>query len=105
MLHDDAPEMQRGKARDPKALGASTVTLHLNVPDCDATVAAARAADAEVAVLMPPGDMGWGDRYAQFKDPFGHVWSVSSPLPPDRAVAAKAAWDEKVRSGNFKSTS
>jgi PhnB protein len=105
MLHDNVPEMQHGQVRDPKTLGSSSVTLHLNVPDCDVAVSKARAADSEVVVVMPPADMGWGDRYAQLKDPFGHIWSFSSSLPPERAAAAKLAWDERNCSGIFQSPS
>ncbi len=24
--------------------------------------------------------MFWGDRYGQIKDPFGHSWSIATPL-------------------------
>jgi PhnB protein len=30
---------------------------------------------------MPAQDMFWGDRYGQVRDPFGHSWSFSHPLP------------------------
>ncbi len=42
------------------------MTLHLNVADCDAAVAAAKAAAAspeQVKVTMAVADMFWGDRY------------------------------------------
>ena len=29
---------------------------------------------------MAPENMFWGDRYAQVKDPFGHLWSIGHPL-------------------------
>ena len=29
-------------------------------------------------VIMPLIDAFWGDRYGQFKDPFGHVWEVAT---------------------------
>ena len=27
---------------------------------------------------MPIMDVFWGDRYAQIKDPFGHIWSIGT---------------------------
>ena len=52
--------------------------LHLAVEDADAAWAKALAAGATVE--MPIADMFWGDRYGQLRDPFGHLWSVGSPL-------------------------
>jgi PhnB protein len=77
-LHDDFPEYHNGKSETPKALGATPVTLHVNVPDCDAAIAKAAAAGA--TVTMPAQDMFWGDRYGQVVDPFGHRWSFATPV-------------------------
>jgi PhnB protein len=77
-LADDFPEMCGGKARSPKALGGTPVTLHLDVRDCDA--AFNKAVEAGATPKMPPADMFWGDRYAQVTDPFGHDWSFATPL-------------------------
>lgn len=60
----------------PRALKGSPVTLHLYVPNVDATVEQAVAAGARVT--MPATDMFWGDRFAQLEDPFGHKWSVAT---------------------------
>jgi uncharacterized glyoxalase superfamily protein PhnB len=62
----------------PKTLGGSPVTIHLNVPDVDAAVARAEAAGA--TIKMPVADQFWGDRYGMIKDPFGHNWSIATPL-------------------------
>ncbi len=78
MLCDDFPEYHEGKSHTPLALGGSSVTLHQNVPDCDAAIAKAAAAGA--TVRMPAQDMFWGDRYGQIVDPFGHTWSFATPL-------------------------
>jgi PhnB protein len=78
LLHDDFPEYHGGKQTSAKALGATPVTLHQEVPDIDATMAQAAAAGA--TVTMPAQDMFWGDRYGQVKDPFGHMWSFSTPI-------------------------
>jgi uncharacterized glyoxalase superfamily protein PhnB len=73
MLVDDAPEWNM---LGPKALKGSPVTIHLYVPDVDATVAQAVAAGAKIT--MPVADMFWGDRYGTLEDPFGHRWSVAT---------------------------
>lgn len=72
MMHDDFPEYTGGAMPAP-----SGVTLHLKVDDTDAWFARAIAAGA--TAVMGPEDMFWGDRYAQVKDPFGHLWSIGSP--------------------------
>jgi len=79
MMADEFPEMCRPDSpRSPAALGGTTVTIHINVPDVDATMASAAAAGG--TIMMPATDMFWGERYGQFRDPFGHVWSVSTTL-------------------------
>jgi PhnB protein len=80
--------------KTPKALGGTSVTIHVNSPDVDKTFAAAVAAGA--TVTMPVADMFWGDRYGRFRDPFGHLWSVSTNIrkmsPEEMAVADKNAF-------------
>ncbi len=77
MLSDDFPEMSGGKSSTPKALGGTPVTLHLTLPDVDATWNQAVAAGA--TVVMPLADMFWGDRYGVLEDPYGHRWSLATP--------------------------
>jgi PhnB protein len=91
MLNDDFPEWC-GPARAPKTTGTTGVTLHLNVPDCDAAVARMESAGGTVA--MPPEDMFWGDRYAKVTDPFGHEWSFSTPISQERTAVAAKKWEE-----------
>ena len=62
--------------RAPHALGGTTGSLHLYVPNVDAAFARAVAAGAEVR--MPVQDMFWGDRYAKVADPFGHEWGLAT---------------------------
>ena len=73
MLVDEFPEMG---SVGPQALKGSPVTLHLFVPDVDATMA--QAAKAGAKITMPAENMFWGDRYGQLEDPFGHRWSVAT---------------------------
>ena len=54
------------------------VTLHLEVEDADTIWNSAVAAGAEVT--MPLADQFWGDRYGKLRDPFGHTWSIASPV-------------------------
>jgi PhnB protein len=90
MLCDDFPEMQDGKRRDPNALGGTSVTLHLDLPDVDATFA--RAVEAGAVVTMPLQDQFWGDRYGKLRDPFGHEWSLATrKRAPTRADIERGA--------------
>jgi PhnB protein len=63
-----------------------SVTLHLEVQNCDAALVRAVAAGAEV--IFPPQDMFWGDRYARIRDPFGHEWSFSHSSTQQQRFAA-----------------
>jgi uncharacterized glyoxalase superfamily protein PhnB len=75
MLVDEMPEWG---ALGPKALKGSPVTIHLYVQDVDAVVN--RAVKAGAKVTMPVADQFWGDRYGKLEDPFGHHWSVATPV-------------------------
>ena len=77
MMHDDFPEYMGHAMAAP-----SGVTLHLQVDDTDAWYDRAVAAGA--APHMPPADMFWGDRYAQITDPFGHTWSIGTPVKGEK---------------------
>lgn len=77
-LCDDFPEYCDGKSRSAKGIGNTPVTLHLEVPDCDAAMAKAEKAGG--TITMPAQDMFWGDRYGKMQDPFGHDWGFSTPL-------------------------
>lgn len=77
MMHDDFPEYTGGAMAPP-----SGVTLHLQVDDTDGWYNRAVAAGA--TSRMPPEDMFWGDRYAQITDPFGHTWSIGTPVKGEK---------------------
>lgn len=70
VLSDPAPEA-RAVAADPGR--ASSVKLHLTVPDCDACVARCRRAGA--VIEREPTDSRYG-RGAAVLDPFGHRWMI-----------------------------
>ena len=62
----------------PGALGGSPLLLHLTVPDCDAV--GARMVERGAEVLIPIEDRFYGKREGRLRDPFGHLWIVSTPL-------------------------
>jgi PhnB protein len=75
MLADEHPNIG---AKAPAAFGGSPVSLHLYVPDVDATMAKAAAAGA--TVKSQPEDKFYGDRAGSLLDPFGHTWHVSTHI-------------------------
>jgi PhnB protein len=81
-LCDDFPEHRGDKSGTADALGGTPITLHQNVPDCDAALA--RAASAGGTITMPAQDMFWGDRYGQVRDPFGLMWAFAGPLSTEK---------------------
>ena len=60
----------------PQHYGGTTVSMVLYVPDVDAVVALAVAEGAEI--IFPVKDQFYGDRSGTLKDPFGHIWTVST---------------------------
>jgi PhnB protein len=89
MLADEHPEMG---ARGPRAFGGAAVSLHLYVPDVDATVKKAVAAGAKL--LRPVEDKFYGDRTGTIEDPFGHHWHVAThteDVPADEMARRAAA--------------
>ena len=58
--------------------GGTSVVIHLQSPDVDATYA--RAVEAGATATMPPADAFWGDRYGKLVDPFGHHWSIATHI-------------------------
>lgn len=73
MLADEAPKMD---AYGPDHFKGSPITLHVYVPDVDATTKQATASGA--TVNRPLADQFYGDRTASLTDPFGHRWYLST---------------------------
>ena len=86
MLNDEFPDLG---ALGPKARGGTSVTLHLYVPDADASFA--RALEACAKVVMPRADQFWGDRYGVVADPWGHHWSIATHVRDMSAEEIQAA--------------
>ena len=81
MLADEFPDMGQ---LSPKSVGGTPVTISVYVEDVDAVWE--RAQQAGATVLQPPTDQFYGDRSAQFEDPFGHRWNIAThveDVPPD----------------------
>jgi PhnB protein len=77
-----------------KSVGGSPVTDCVYVENVDEVYQ--RAIDAGAEAMRAVDDQFYGDRSGQFRDPFGHIWSVATHIedvPPDelakRAAAAK----------------
>lgn len=60
----------------PNHYGGSPVTLHVYLPDVDATTKQATSAGA--TVVRPLEDQFYGDRTAGLQDPFGHRWYLAT---------------------------
>lgn len=73
MLADEHPEMD---FRGPQSIGGSPVHLHLYVEDVDSIFQQAVSAGGEE--LRPVKDQFYGDRSGTLRDPFGHVWHLST---------------------------
>ena len=85
-LADEYPEFDIVGA---DTLGGSPVALMVTVPDVDATYALAIANGAVAG--REPSDEFHGNRNAQFRDPWGHRWTVTMPIHdryPEEAAAA-----------------
>jgi PhnB protein len=75
----------------PPSLGGSPVILNLTVDDADAVGERLTAAGAEV--VFPIADQYYGHREGRFRDPFGHLWIVTTileKLTPDE-IGRRAA--------------
>ena len=86
MVSDAFPDMG---IVGPGALGGSPVSLSVYVEDADATFAAMLADGAQQ--LFAVADQFHGDRSGKLRDPFGHLWFISTntrPLAPDAIVAS-----------------
>jgi uncharacterized glyoxalase superfamily protein PhnB len=62
----------------PQSVGGTSVALHLHVDDCDALIAQAVAAGAQI--IREPRDQFYGERSGTVRDPFGHEWILGHEL-------------------------
>ena len=77
----------------PRSVGGTPVVLHVYVEDVDAVYG--RALEKGATGMREPEDQFYGDRSAQFEDPFGHRWSIASRVedvsPEEMARRAEQA--------------
>jgi PhnB protein len=87
MLAEEYPDFG---ALGPGAVGGTPVTLHLYVPDVDATVA--RAEEAGATVLGKVKLEFYGDRRGQLLDPFGHRWHIATQVETVSPEEMQTRW-------------
>ena len=75
MLAESCPD---SPMPSPDTLGGSTVAMHLYVEDVD--VMFEQAIDAGALDIQSVEDQFYGDRMGTLKDPFGHIWFVSTHI-------------------------
>ena len=75
-LADEYPEYD---VLGPQTLGGATTAFTIDVDDADAAMARAVAAGA--TVVREVADQFHGHRTGAVRDPFGHRWNLSAPLP------------------------
>jgi uncharacterized glyoxalase superfamily protein PhnB len=95
MLGEENPAWPAFKSAE--TLGGSPISLHLYVPDVDASFE--RAVTAGAKVEMPIAEMFWGDRYGKVRDPFGMVWGLATrtkELSADEIARAGREWMAKM---------
>ena len=82
--------------QDPSRVGAS-VTIHVYHKDINKFWERAIANGAKVT--MPIGNMFWGDRYGQFRDPSGHAWALNYPAKMTAAEKEKKRVEAMAQMG------
>lgn len=76
-LCDEFPEQGGAPAPTADRPAPVAITIQLKSPgDVDAVFARAVAAGA--TGVMAPADMFWNARFAQLRDPFGHLWMLNA---------------------------
>ena len=91
MSADEYPEMN---ILGPTSIGGTPFSLTVHVDDAKTVFAQALAAGA--TERQPLTDQFYGERSAQFTDPFGHRWTVSQHIedvsPDEMVKRAKALY-------------
>jgi uncharacterized glyoxalase superfamily protein PhnB len=92
MMND---EMMGSKSAE--SLGGSPISFYLYVENCDSALQKAIAAGGKEK--MPAADMFWGDRIAQFEDPYGYRWMLAThtkDLTPDEIKKGQDEWMKQM---------
>jgi PhnB protein len=75
MLADEFPEMN---CLSPRSIGNTPIFISLYVEKVDKMVKKAVALGA--TLLRPVQDQFYGDRSGTIRDPFGHIWTISTHM-------------------------
>ncbi|MEK6283648.1 MAG: VOC family protein [Acidobacteriota bacterium] len=75
MLSDEFPECG---IKGPKAVGGTSVTIHIHVDNADEMIR--RAVEAGAAIEREPEDAFYGERSGSIRDPFGHRWNIGHSI-------------------------
>ncbi|MEM9514145.1 MAG: VOC family protein [Actinomycetota bacterium] len=89
MLSDSYPE---AGAVAPTPDAPASVSLHIEVPDCDASFR--RAVDAGARADREPSDQGHGSRSATITDPYGHRWMLNQTVTHLSAAEMNERYDD-----------
>jgi uncharacterized glyoxalase superfamily protein PhnB len=90
MLADEYPEID---SLGPESRGGPSCSFTIEVPDVDNSFERAVAAGA--TITRPVADQFHGNRMGSLSDPFGHRWTLSTPIAGfDRAEYARISKDE-----------
>ena len=92
MMADEYPEIG---ALSPVTRGGTSVNFTITVPDVDQ--AFARALELGATQLRPVEDQFYGHRQGTLADPFGHQWSLSTPI----TGYTDQQYDEQSAEGGF----
>jgi PhnB protein len=92
MLADEYPEYG---VLAPESIGGSPVSLHLEVPDVDTTVA--RAVEAGATLERPVAREFYGARSGTLRDPFGHRWTIQTHVEDVTPEQMTRRWHESER--------
>jgi PhnB protein len=75
MLSDEYPELG---FNGPETVGATSMSIHLHVDDCDQALA--RAIELGGTWVRQPSDAFYGERSGTVRDPFGHEWNIGHSI-------------------------
>ena len=90
-------ENEQWGTRSPLLTNGNPGSLHLYVPDADASYD--RAIKEGAKPRYPLEDAFWGDRYGKITDPFGHEWGIATrvkTLTPAEMEKAGKEWMAKA---------
>jgi PhnB protein len=92
MLSEEYPELG---LIGPESIGATSVSIHLHVDDCDALIRQAVAEGAKL--LRAPSDAFYGERSGSVRDPFGHEWLIGHSIEQVTPEEMQRRYDELMK--------